>query len=189
MGDKLKILKTEFEGLCVIETDTFHDARGSFSRFYCTKELEEISNISIEQINHSVTDKKGTTRGLHFQYEPNSEVKIIRCIKGSVFDVLVDIRKDSDTFLKVFTYTLSQENEKMLYIPKGFAHGFQALEDNSELLYLHSSVYEASNEGALNIKDSLLDIKWPLDIVNVSKRDSSHPFIESSFKGVELDEM
>jgi len=186
---KLKISPTEIDDLYIIESNLFTDDRGSFSRIYCQKELEEISNITIKQINHSVTKDKGTTRGMHFQYEPDAEVKIIKCIKGSIFDVVVDIRKNSSTFLKTFSIELTEENKKMLYIPKGFAHGFQTLEDNTELLYFHSSVYTPCNEGALNIKDPLLKIRWPLDTKNLSKRDNEHMLLDKSFKGIDIDEL
>ena len=189
MDKKLNFISTNINGLYVIEPNIFSDDRGSFSRVYCEEELKEISNISIKQINHSITKYKGTVRGMHFQYEPNSEVKMVKCIKGSVFDVVVDIRKGSPTFLETFSIELTQENQKMLYIPKGFAHGFQTLEDETELLDLHSTIYTPSNEGALNVNDPLLKIKWPLDIVNLSKRDSEHKFLDINFKGIEINEL
>ena len=156
---------------------------------YCIEELKKISNISIEQINHSVTKDKGTVRGMHFQYEPNAEVKMVKCIRGKVFDVVIDIRKDSKTFLKHFSIELTAKNQKMIYIPKGFAHGFQTLEDDTELLYLHSTIYTPINEGALNVIDPLLNIKWPLDIINLSSRDSEHKFLDNNFKGIEINEL
>lgn len=189
MDKKLNIIATTIDGLFVIKPNTFSDERGSFSRIYCEEELREVSNISIKQINHSITKYKGTVRGMHFQYEPNSEVKMVKCIRGSVFDVVVDIRKDSPTFLKSYCVELNAENQRMIYIPKGFAHGFQTLEDNTELLYFHSTIYTPSNEGALNIKDPLLEIKWPLAIINLSKRDDEHPYIDTNFKGIEINEL
>jgi len=186
---KLNIIPTSMQGLFVIEPNTFSDDRGSFSRVYCEEELRGFSNITIKQINHSLTKEKGTVRGLHFQYEPNTETKMVKCIKGSVFDVIVDIRKDSATFLKTFSIELTEKNQKMIYIPKGFSHGFQTLEDDTELLYFHSSIYTPSNEGALNVVDPLLDIKWPLDIINLSKRDDKHEFLDINFKGIEIDEL
>lgn len=187
MGGKLNIFSTEIKGLYIIEPNTFTDERGSFARLYCQEELEEITNITIKQINHSITKEKGTVRGLHFQYEPNAEVKMLRCIKGAVFDVVVDIRKDSPTFLRTYSVELTQENQKMIFIPKGFAHGFQTLEDDTQLLYLHSDTYTPSNEGGLNVNDPLLEIKWPLKIKNLSTRDQEHKFLTSSFEGIEID--
>ena len=184
MEKKLNIKNTNFEGLFIIEPNIFEDNRGSFSRIFCENELSSILDFNIKQINHSVTSKRGTIRGLHFQYEPNSEIKMIKCVKGSVFDVVVDIRRNSETFLKVFSIELSEFNNKIIFIPKGFAHGFQALEDDTELIYLHSSLYKPSNEGALNPMDKILDITWPEDISNISEKDKNHPFITDKFKGI-----
>jgi dTDP-4-dehydrorhamnose 3,5-epimerase len=190
MGSKLNIQNTRFNDLHTIEPIVHKDDRGGFYRVFCEDELKDIfKENSIKQINHSITNTKGTVRGMHFQYEPDTEVKIVKCIKGKVFDVVVDIRKDSKTFLKVFSIELSEENKKMIYIPKGFAHGFQTLEDNTELLYLHSSIYTPNNEGALNIKDPLLNINWPLDIINLSKRDTEHKFLDNNFKGIKVNEL
>ncbi|MDQ7047723.1 MAG: dTDP-4-dehydrorhamnose 3,5-epimerase [Sulfurovum sp.] len=189
MDKKLNIISTKIKDLYIIEPNSFSDERGSFSRIYCEDELKEILDVSIKQINHSVTKEKGTVRGMHFQYEPNSEVKMVKCIKGRVLDIVVDIRKDSPTFLETFSVELSAENQKMIYIPKGFAHGFQTLEDDTELLYMHSTIYAPSNEGALNIKDLSLGIKWPLKIKNLSKRDNEHEFLDNSFKGIEINEL
>lgn len=189
MGKKLNITSTSFDNLFIIEPNTFYDERGAFSRVFCESELHDIFDLQIKQVNHSITKQKGTVRGLHFQYEPNSEVKMVKCIKGSIYDVVVDIRKNSPTFLKTFTIELSEENQKMIYIPKGFAHGFQTLEDETQLLYFHSSIYAPLNEDALNIKDPLLDIKWPLNIINLSKRDESHPFLTEDFKGININAM
>ncbi len=184
MEKKLNIKNTNFEGLFIIEPNIFEDNRGSFSRIFCENELSSILDFNIKQINHSVTSKRGTIRGLHFQYEPNSEIKMIKCVKGSVFDVVVDIRRNSETFLKVFSIELSEFNNKIIFIPKGFAHGFQTLEDDTELIYLHSSLYKPSNEGALNPVDKILDITWPEDISNISEKDKNHPFITDKFKGI-----
>ncbi len=189
MDKKLNIVSTDIEGLYIVSPNVFNDERGSFSRVYCEEEMKDIFGNIIKQINHSITKKKGTVRGLHYQYEPNSEVKMLKCISGAVLDVVVDIRKESPTFLQVFTMELTAQNKKMIYIPKGFAHGFQTLEDNTELLYLHSSIYKPSLEGALNVKDPLLNINWPLDIINLSKRDNEHKFLSAAFKGIEIDEL
>ena len=189
MDKKLNITSTSFENLFIIEPNTFYDERGAFSRVFCENELHDIFDLQIKQVNHSITKQKGTVRGLHFQYEPNSEVKMVKCIKGAIYDVVVDIRKNSPTFLKTFSIELSKKNQKMLCIPKGFAHGFQTLEDETELLYFHSSIYAPLNEDALNIKDPLLDIKWPLNIINLSKRDESHAFLTEDFKGITINAM
>lgn len=189
MDKKLNIISTKFSGLYIIEPNTFQDERGAFSRIYCEDEMQDIFGKSIKQINHSITKEKGTVRGLHFQYEPHAEIKMVKCVKGGVLDVVVDIRKNSPTFLKIFSIELSERNKKMIYIPKGFAHGFQTLENDTELLYLHSNIYTPSNEGALNIHDPLLNVKWPLDITNLSKRDENHKYLTNEFKGVEVNEL
>jgi len=184
---KLKIINTKLEGLHVIEPIVHEDNRGAFFRVFCEDELNELfKENNIKQVNHSITSKKGTVRGMHFQYHPDCEVKFVKCIKGKVLDVVVDLRKGSDTFLEHFSVELSSENRRMIYIPKGFAHGFQTLDDESELLYFHSSIYTPSNEGGLNIKDPLLNIKWPLDTIELSKRDEEHAFLTSDFKGIQI---
>ena len=189
MDKKLNITQTNFKDLFLVEPNSFKDERGAFSRIYCEDEMQGIFGKNIKQINHSVTKDKGTVRGLHFQYEPHTEIKMVKCIRGGVFDVVVDIRKNSPTFLQYFSIELTQENQKMIYIPKGFAHGFQTLQDDTELLYFHSTIYEPSNEGALNIKDPILNIKWPLDIINLSKRDEEHKFLDNTFEGIVVNEL
>lgn len=186
---KFNIQATPINGLYILEAKPHEDERGGFTRLYCAEELQKIVPINIKQINHSVTLKKGTARGLHFQYAPDAEVKIIKCIKGSVYDVVVDIRKNSPTFLKQFNLELTAENHKMLCIPKGLAHGFQALQDNAELIYMHDRIYTPGNEGALNLQDPLLNIDWPLDVINVSLRDKAHRFLDKEFKGIEINEL
>lgn len=183
---KLNITKLGLDGACSINPNTHEDNRGSFSRLFCKEELSAVFDGNIAQINHSITNKKGSVRGLHFQYSPNTEIKIVKCIKGSVFDVIVDIREGSDTFLQWFGIILSKDNMSEILIPRGFAHGFQTLEDNSELLYLHSEVYTPGNEGALNVNDPLLGINWPLPFADISERDCSHSMIQSDFKGIKV---
>jgi len=184
---KLNITSLELDGAYIITPNRHKDERGSFSRVFCQEEMANINQENFVQVNHSITRKKGTVRGMHFQYPPNTEVKMVKCIKGSVLDIIIDIRADSPTFLKSHKEVLSAENMKMVYIPKGFAHGFQTLEDDSELLYFHSSVYTPGNEGALNAQDPLLNIKWPLDITDISKKDVQHSLIDMNFKGIKIE--
>lgn len=185
MDKKLEILSTPFKDLVCLQPNHFEDTRGRFSRVFCENELQgHLKNKNIKQINHSVTYQKGSVRGFHFQYKPFTEVKIVKCIKGRVLDVVIDIRKNSKTFLQHFTYELTAKNGNMLYIPEGFAHGFQTLEDNTELLYLHTELYSPGNEGALNVLDPILNISWPLAIAEVSERDKSHAFLDENFKGI-----
>lgn len=173
------------EGVKIITTEPFCDERGEFSRIFCQKEMFSISeNLIIRQINHSKTNKKGTIRGLHFQYHPHSEIKIVRCTKGKIFDVAVDLRKESKTFLKWHAEILSAENQKMLVVPQGFAHGFQTLEDDSEIIYFNTEFYNKELEGALRYDDPKINIQWPEKVTVLSDKDSSHPYLDEKFMGI-----
>lgn len=179
------IENTSLKDLKIITSEPFYDERGYFGRVFCQKELAEIKeNIIIEQINHSLTKQKGTIRGMHFQYPPHAEMKIIRCTKGSIFDVAVDLRKNSPTFLKWHGEILSAENMKSIVIPEGFAHGFQTLEDDCEMVYLHTKAYCKEAEGALRFDEPLLNISWPLSLTAISERDLSHNYVDEKFEGI-----
>lgn len=169
----------------VIDLKPYADERGWFARYYCKNSFAEIGHTKEwVQMNHSVSYKKGTVRGMHFQVEPYREIKMVRCIAGAVFDVIIDIRKDSGTFLQWFGVELSAENKKMLYIPEGFAHGFQCLSDNCELLYHHSEFYQPSAEAGIRHDDPMIGIQWPLAVSVLSDRDAGHPLLNKDFKGV-----
>jgi dTDP-4-dehydrorhamnose 3,5-epimerase len=171
----------------LIEAEPFQDHRGAFARFFCSRELEPaLGSRQIVNINYSMTKLKGSIRGLHFQYPPFQEMKLVRCIKGKVYDVIVDIRNGSSTFLKWHAEVLSPENMLMICIPEGFAHGFQTLEPESELLYLHTGHYSPDHEGGLFYNDPALSITWPEGITESSVRDRSHPLINDSFQGIIL---
>lgn len=189
MDKKLTIKSTALHGLTVVEPKVMRDNRGAFYRVFCQDELAAHLSVDIKQINHSYTKHRGSVRGLHFQYEPNAEIKLVSCLVGAVYDVVVDIRKNSPTFLQHFTIELSAQNKKMLCIPKGFAHGFQTLVDDTSLLYCHSASYTPDNEGGLNVTDPLLDISWPLGFYDISTRDTSHPMLNKDFQGIRIDEM
>jgi dTDP-4-dehydrorhamnose 3,5-epimerase len=181
----LKIIHTAIKGVDVIESEPFRDNRGSFTRIFCAKELQPLlGNRSITQINHSVAINPGTIRGLHFQRPPHTEMKFIRCIRGRIFDVALDIRAGSPTFMKWHAEELSAENSRMLAVPEGCAHGFQVLEPGSELLYLHTGYYEPASEGGISYADPLPGITWPLPVADLSPRDSAHAPLDSSFKGI-----
>jgi len=183
----VKFHPTAIAGVIVVETTPFKDHRGAFSRWFCSSELSEvIGDRSIKQINHSCTSKVGAVRGLHFQYPPYAEMKMVRCIKGRVWDVAVDLRKGSPTFLQWHAEELSSENSRMLLIPEGCAHGFQVLEGDSELLYMHTAAYEKSAEGAISYNDPLLDINWPMPVTDLSQRDSQQSPINYDFTGIEI---
>lgn len=183
----MKASPLSMTGAWLIETEAFQDQRGKFARFFCLKELENIhKGKAVEQINYSHTELKGTVRGLHFQHPPKTEAKLVRCLRGSVFDVIVDLRSGSETFLQWHGETLSGDNMKMLYVPDGFAHGFQALEDRVEMLYLHTESYDPEYEGGVRYHDPSLCIQWPLTVTEVSDRDRSHPLLTEEFEGLVL---
>ncbi|WP_296992583.1 dTDP-4-dehydrorhamnose 3,5-epimerase family protein [Thalassospira sp. UBA1131] len=163
------------------------DERGFLSRLYCSDEFEKAGwDTSIAQINHTLTSEKGTVRGLHFQRPPYSEKKLVTCLHGEIWDVVVDIRRDSSAFLQWHGEKISSERGEAILIPEGFAHGFQTLTDDVELIYLHSAPYEPASEDGLNPDDPELRIKWPLPCANLSKRDKGHPMIDEHFSGIKL---
>ncbi|MCP5081973.1 MAG: dTDP-4-keto-6-deoxy-D-glucose epimerase [Alphaproteobacteria bacterium] len=183
----MKLSETEMDGVFEAVTEPYVDHRGAFGRLFCCDELRAAHcDRPIKQINHSRTSAKGAIRGLHFQRAPKAEAKWVRCLKGKVFDVCVDLRKDSSTFLKWHAVELDAERWNTILIPEGFAHGFQVLEPESELLYLHSEVYSRELEGGLRFDDPRLAIPWPVPASDVSDRDREHPLIDRSFEGISL---
>jgi dTDP-4-dehydrorhamnose 3,5-epimerase len=138
------------------------------------------------QINYSQTETVGTIRGLHYQIPPYAEMKLVRCLRGRVWDVAVDLREGSPTFLHWHAEELSRKNTRMLVIPEGCAHGFQVLEKGSEMLYLHTSLFEKSAESAVRYDDPALSIPWPLAVTDISERDRNHPIINKLFTGIKL---
>ena len=175
--------ETILKGSYIIELAPFTDERGWFARTYCKNEFGQIGHDKEwVQFNHSFTSYAGTVRGMHYQLPPFSEVKLVRCIAGAVYDVIIDLRKESETFLKYFGAELSARNKKMMYIPEGFAHGFQALTNDCELLYHHSQFYMPGVEAGIKYNDKEVNINWPLQVKNVSSRDDSHPAIDANFK-------
>ncbi len=183
----MNIIETKFEDLYVAETNFLSDRRGSFGRLFCKDELASVINgREILQINTSLTESIGAIRGMHFQRPPHGEMKLVRCIKGRVWDVVVDIRRDSSTFMQWHAEELSQDNARMIIIPEGFAHGFQTMESASELLYLHTEYYMSDSEDGLAYNDPKLDISWPLPVTEISERDQNHPFISTEFSGITI---
>lgn len=184
---RFDFIPTPLIGLVLVQRKTLEDQRGFLSRFYCAEEFRKAGvGKPISQINHTFTRKKGAVRGLHFQYQPYSETKLVSCLKGEIFDVAVDLRQNSPTFLHWHGEILSAENRKSLIIPEGYAHGFQALTEDCELIYLHTMTYHSEAEGALNVVDPRLNIAWPLPVSDLSERDSNHPFISPDFQGIIL---
>jgi len=176
---------TFIDDLYEIELELFKDQRGWFMRTFCKEEFKKIGHKKEWlQINHSFTNHIGAIRGMHFQLTPYSETKLVRCISGSVYDVALDLRKNSPTFLKWFGTEISAENKRMIFIPDGFAHGFQALTNNCELIYHHTNFYAPDAERGIRYNDPLIGIKWPLEVSDISKKDSSYVFLKEDFKGI-----
>lgn len=183
----MKLLPTPLAGVVVVETSAFRDARGAFSRLFCENELAPVLGPRrIVQINHSLTHAVGAVRGLHYQRPPHAETKLVRCLRGRVWDLALDLRADSPTFLRWHAEELSAANAKMLVIPEGCAHGFQVLEAASELLYLHTAAYCPDAEAGVSPTDPAVQIGWPLPIGDLSARDAQHPALPPEFRGIAL---
>lgn len=174
-------------GLQVIQRQPLGDERGYLERMFCSKELQPIIGTrQISQINHTKTARRGTVRGMHLQYPPHAEMKLVSCLRGEVFDVAIDLRQDSPSFLKWHAEILSEDNHKTFVIPEGFAHGFQTLTPDCEMLYFHTTDYNTEAEGALNALDPRLAINWPQPISDRSERDKNHAMLTDDFHGIDL---
>lgn len=184
----MEFLKTKFEGLYLIKPDIKKDERGLFFRSFCKESFNKagIPNVEFLQLNHSFNKVKGTFRGLHFQLPPFHEDKLVRCTGGAIFDIVVDIRRNSPTFLAWRGFELNDENHYMLYIPKGFAHGFITLKDNSSIAYHHTAQYQPGHEGGLSVFDPKLSINLPIEIKVMSERDREHAYLSEAFIGIPL---
>lgn len=185
--NRFAVTDLPLSGLKLVGRQRIGDARGSLSRLFCAEELAAAGWVNpIAQINHTGTARRGTVRGMHFQRPPHSEMKLVSCIRGEVWDVALDVRASSLTFLHWHVERLSAQNGRALLIPEGFAHGFQTLTDDVEMLYCHSTAYVAEAEAGLRPQDERLAIAWPLPITELSARDAGHPLIETGFEGVRL---
>jgi dTDP-4-dehydrorhamnose 3,5-epimerase len=183
----VKFTETYLKGSYVIDLSPMEDKRGWFARTFCKQTFEQIGhNKEWVQLNHSVTYKEGSIRGMHFQWPPYTEVKLVRCIAGKVHDVIIDLRQDSETFLKWYGVELSAENKRMIYIPEGFAHGFQTLSDNCELIYHHSTSYTPGSEGGIRYNDISVNINWKTNVTEISDRDNNHPYLDKTFTGIKV---
>lgn len=181
----MDVRSTPIDDLFVVGTTPFQDRRGAFSRLYCEQELVSvIGDRRIVQINHSRTSTVGAVRGMHYQRPPHAEMKMVRCLKGQVWDVAVDLRQGSPTFLQWYALELTPENALMIVIPEGCAHGFQVIEPDSELLYLHTAAYAPGTEGGVCHDDPAIGINWPLPVSDLSDRDCRHPLLTSEFLGL-----
>jgi dTDP-4-dehydrorhamnose 3,5-epimerase len=182
---RLDLTPLPLPGLVRIARQQARDSRGFFSRFFCAQVLQAVGiTRPIAQINHTYTARSGAVRGLHFQHPPDAEDKIISCLRGTIFDVAVDLRRGSPTFLQWHAEILSSENAHSLLVPQGFAHGFQTLSDDCELLYLHTHPHTPQAEGAMNVSDPRLAIRWPAPFTDISERDTLHPHLTSDFQGI-----
>lgn len=183
----MKFIETPLHGLYVIEHKKLRDERGLFARTFCKHEFLQIGfTKELVQFNHSFNVKKGTIRGMHYQNQPFSECKLIRCVQGKVFDIAIDIRKNSPTYLRHFGIELSQENMLSIFIPEGFAHGFQTLEHNTSLIYHHSEYYTPQADAGIRHNDPEINIYWPLSAENLSEKDKSYPLIDEKFEGIQV---
>lgn len=181
----MKFAETPLKGAYIIETEPFKDSRGLFARTYCKNEFQQIGHHKeFVQFNHSMTVQKGTIRGMHYQVPPSAEIKLIRCVRGCVFDVIIDIRENSPSFLSYVSVELSEDNMKIIYVPEGFAHGFQTLENNTQLIYHHTQFYTPENERGIRYNDPAIHINWPLDAVNITEKDQNYSLIDNHFKGI-----
>ncbi len=185
--NRFDIEQTSITGLHTIQRNPIGDERGYLERLFCVDELTKIiGNRTIKQINHTMTAKPGTLRGLHFQYPPHAEMKLVSCVRGKVFDVAIDLRENSPTFLQWHAEVLSETNHRTFAIPEGFAHGFQTLTEQCELIYLHTANYEPKAESGLDALDPRLGINWPIPVVERSMRDQQYARIATEFSGVSV---
>ena len=183
---RLVIEPTPLAGVLRVRRQRLGDARGSFERLFCADELHAAGwTRPVAQVNRTVTAGRGTVRGLHFQRPPHAEMKLVSCTRGAVWDVAVDLRAGSPTFLAWHAERLSAEEGTALLVPEGCAHGFQALVDEVELVYCHSAVYVAEAEAGLHPQDPRLAIGWPLPVAGLSARDAAHAPIGPRFRGID----
>ena len=174
-------LETALKGAYLIDPEPRVDPRGLFARTFCVEEFKAHGlNVFVAQCNLSLNFKRGTLRGLHYQVSPASETKLVRCTAGAIFDVIVDLRPDSSTYLGHCRIELTSENRRMLYIPGMFAHGFQTLVNDTEVFYQMGSSYIPACQHGLRYDDPTLDIKWPIPVTEIADKDLAWPLLETS---------
>ena len=170
----MKFVETELNGAFIVEPDRLEDERGFFARTWCRKEFEQHGlNPNVVQCNISFNRNKGTLRGMHYQASPFEEAKLVRCTMGAIYDVIIDLRLNSKTFMQWIAVELTAENRKMIYIPEGFAHGFQTLEDDTEVFYQMSEFYAPEYARGVRWNDPNFNIEWPDDIRIISAKDKN----------------
>jgi len=177
----MNLIETEFKGLCIIETDVFGDHRGWFTETFTKNKFEKLGvSFDFIQDNQSYSSQKGTLRGLHFQNNPMAQTKMIRCTRGKIVDIVVDLRRGSDTYLKSYAIELSEENKKQFLIPKGFAHSFVTITRDVEVQYKVDQYYSKEHDRSINYADKQLNIKWPINNPILSNKDAEAPFLKDS---------
>ena len=177
---------TSLQGSYLVKLQPIQDERGFFVRTFCKKEFKDIGHDKeFVQMNQSYNKLKGTLRGMHFQLTPHQEIKLVRCIAGSVYDVIIDLRKNSPTYLHFFGAELSADNFCMMYVPEGFAHGFQTLADHTSLVYHHTAYYAPGSEGGLRFDDQRIGIEWPMAPTSISEKDQQYPYLKENFTGIQ----
>jgi dTDP-4-dehydrorhamnose 3,5-epimerase len=180
----MKFNPTPLHGAYTIQSEPIADDRGFFARQFCAREFEAAGlEWRFLQSNNTLTTKKGTVRGFHYQLPPSAEVKLVRCVRGAVWDAIVDIRPDSPTFRQWFGARLDQDNRLMMYVPRGFAHGFVSMTDNAELIYMVSAAYDRTQERGLRWNDRALNVEWPLEMKEISAKDAAWPDFDEVYHG------
>lgn len=186
MSERFRRIETALDGPILLERRRMADERGFLSRLF---DAEDLASFGFDgppmQVNETGTVKAGIVRGMHYQNPPFGEIKLVTCTAGRILDVAVDLRSGSPTFLRSISVELSAENGRSLMIPRGFAHGFQALSDDVRMIYVHSAPFRAEAEAGLHPQDPALDIAWPLPVHGLSPRDQSHPLLVPGFEGVD----
>jgi len=187
MSGRFHVAETPLLGVHVLQRKPYEDERGSFERMYCAEDLADLlRDRRVVQVNRTLTRQRASVRGMHYQLAPSAETKIVSCLRGSVFDVAVDLRRDSPTFLRWHGEVLDAAGHRSLLIPEGCAHGFQALVDGCELLYFHTAPYDPVAERGVNALDPRVAIAWPLAVEHLSERDRSHPLVAPEFDGISV---
>ena len=183
--DRFEVQPTPLAGAVLLERKPIADRRGFLERLYDDGDLASIlDNRQIRQVNRTLTGARGAVRGMHFQRAPYADLKIVHCLRGAVFDVVVDLRDGSPTFGQWHSVELSGDGHRSFVVPEGFAHGFQTLTENCEMLYFHTAAYVRDAEGGVSPFDPALAIDWPLEVTDISDRDRGHPAIGDRFRGL-----
>lgn len=175
----MELIETKIEGVFIVELDVFDDERGFYKRLWGADELEGLGlECKLNNVGLSYNKKRGTVRGMHFQTDPFSETKLVQCVRGKIYDVVLDIRQDSKTFGEWVAEELTPQNNRAFYIPKGLAHGFQTLDDESEVLYCISEGYETQAARGIRWNDPRFGIEFPLEVSVINERDANYPNFE-----------